>query len=174
MKTLLLLRHAKAVRDAPGGDVERPLSPEGEQAADCMGHFLGAAGIVPAVRVTSPAVRARQTLERVAAAAGWPPAFEVRPLYEVTPAAVLNELRQLPANADSALLVGHQPTWSEVAVRLVGGGALRMATGSVAAIALDVNGWGDVAPGRGELRWLVPPKLLPGPAGAVAGVAETG
>ena len=165
MKTLLLLRHAKAVRDDPGGDVERPLAPEGELAADRLGRFLAAAGVVPAALLTSPAVRARQTLERVAAAAGWSGLpQQVRPLYEVTPAAVLNELRLLPAEADSALVVGHQPTWSEVALRLIGGGALRMATGAVVCIGLDVYGWGEIAPGRGELLWLLPPKLLAPPA----------
>lgn len=166
MKTLLLLRHAKAVRDAPGGDAARPLAAEGEDAADRLGRLLAAAGIAPAALLTSPAVRARQTLERVAAAAGWSGVpQQVRPLYEVTPAAVLNELRQLPAEADSALVVGHQPTWSEVALRLIGGGALRLATGAVVCIGLDVHGWGEVAPGRGELLWLVPPKLLaPSPA----------
>jgi phosphohistidine phosphatase len=163
MKTLLLLRHAKAVREAPGGDVERPLAAEGEDAADRMGRFLGAAKVAPALLITSPAVRARQTLQRVAAAAGWTAVEQlVRPLYEVTPAAVLNELRLLPADAESALLVGHQPTWSEVAVRLTGGGALRLTTGAVACIGLDVHRWGEIAPGRGELLWLLSPKLLAG------------
>lgn len=161
MKTLLLLRHAKAARDAAGGDVARPLAPEGLDAADRLGRFLAAAGVAPDALVTSPAVRARQTLERVAAAAGWSGPQEVRPLYEVGTAAALAELRQLPPDAGSAVVVGHQPTWSDVALRLVGGGALRMATGTVACIGLDVHGWGDLAPGRGELLWLVSPKLLP-------------
>jgi phosphohistidine phosphatase SixA len=73
---------------------------------------------------------------------------------------VLNELRALQVEAESELVVGHQPAWSEAAVRLIGGGSLRMSTGSVACISLDVHGWGEIAPGRGELLWLVSPKIL--------------
>jgi phosphohistidine phosphatase len=163
MKTLYLLRHAKAAREGKGGDIERPLAPEGQAACERLGRFLATAGIVPAAQVTSPALRARETLERVAEAAGWPCSPLVRPLYEVGSAAVLHELRLLPAEADSALVVGHQPAWSDTVARLIGGGALRMSTGSVACVALEVHAWGEIVPGRGELQWLLGPKLLAPP-----------
>jgi phosphohistidine phosphatase len=160
MKTLLLVRHAKALRDPVDDDAARPLAPEGEEAATRLGRFLGAAGIVPAALLTSPALRARETLSRLAAAAAWTAPRQTRPFYEVTAAAVLAELRQLPNEIDLALAVGHEPTWSETASRLIGGGNLRLTTGSVTAIGLDLHGWGELASGCGQLLWLVPPKLL--------------
>ena len=53
---LLLLRHAKALRDPVDDDEARPLAPEGEEAAARIGRFLAAAGIVPDALLTSPAV----------------------------------------------------------------------------------------------------------------------
>ena len=162
MKTLLLLRHAKAQRGTGGDDAARPLTPEGEEAAARLGRFLAAAGIRPDVLLTSPAVRASATLALVAAAAGWATPQQERPFYETTSAGVLASLRELPGEVDLALAAGHEPTWSETASRLVGGGSLKLATGAVAAIGLDIKGWGELAGGRGELLWLLPPKLLAG------------
>ena len=161
MKTLLLLRHAKAMREPADDDAARPLAPEGEDAAARMGRFLAAAGIVPDALLTSPALRARDTLERVAAAAGWEGPRQERPFYETTPAGVLASLRELPGTVDVAVAVGHEPTWSDTASRLIGGGNVRLPTCAIAAIGLDIQGWGELAGGRGELLWLVAPKLLP-------------
>ena len=161
MKVLLLLRHAKAVRDPVDDDAARPLSPEGEEAAARVGRFLAAAGVVPDALLTSPALRARDTLERVAAAAGWEAPRQERPFYETTPAGVLAGLRELPASVELAVAVGHEPTWSDTASRLIGGGSLRFPTCAVAAVGLDIQGWGELVGGRGELLWLVAPKLLP-------------
>jgi phosphohistidine phosphatase len=160
MKTLLLLRHAKALREPVEDDEARPLAPEGEIAAARVGRFLAAAGIAPTALLTSPARRAHDTLVAVATAAGWDTPQQTRPFYEATPAAVLAELRLLPGEVDVALAVGHEPTWSETASRLIGGGRLRLATGSVACVELDVHGWGEVASDSGRLRWLLAPKLL--------------
>jgi len=161
MKVLLLLRHAKATREPVNDDAARPLAPEGEDAAARIGRFLAAAGVVPEALLTSPAIRARDTLERVAAAAGWEAPRQERPLYETTPAGVLACLRELPAAVDLVVAVGHEPTWSDTASRLIGGGNLRLATCAVAAVGLDIQGWGALAGGRGQLLWLVSPKLLP-------------
>jgi len=163
MKALLLLRHAKAQREPVDDDENRPLAPEGDQAAARIGRFLAVAGVVPDVLLTSPARRARDTLAGVAAAAGWEAPQQVRPsFYETTPASVLATLRELPASVEVALAVGHEPTWSETASRLIGGGSVRLPTGAVAAVGLDIQGWGELAGGRGELLWLLPPKLLVG------------
>jgi phosphohistidine phosphatase len=161
MKVLLLLRHAKATREPVNDDAARPLAPEGEDAAARIGRFLAAAGVVPDALLTSPAIRARDTLERVAAAAGWEAPRQERPLYETTPAGVLACLRELPAAVDLVVAVGHEPTWSDTASRLIGGGSLRLATCAVAAVGLDIQGWGALAGGRGQLLWLMSPKLLP-------------
>lgn len=162
MRTLLLLRHAKSDWDAPaGGDHERPLSKRGRKAAALVGAFLARAGAVPDRVLTSSAVRARTTVELAAAAGKWRSEIEVTPaFYESSPEAVLAEVRRQPKEVETLLVAGHEPVWSTLASRLVGGGAIRFPTAAVAAIELETDDWSEVAPGRGRLLWLVVPRLL--------------
>ncbi len=58
MKTLLLLRHAKASRDDPElADHDRPLKPRGKEDAKRLGRQLREAGLVPTLIVSSTALR---------------------------------------------------------------------------------------------------------------------
>ena len=106
---LIVMRHAKSSWESPGmSDFERPLNERGERDATRMGRWLGAAAWQPARILSSPALRPRQTVERVAAGLAEPPApdFE-RALY-------LADLETLLDQAEAAaegplLLVGHNP-----------------------------------------------------------------
>src|SRR5579871_6075483 len=70
MKHLLILRHAKAVRDdAEQADFQRPLAPRGEKDAPGIGKALRERGVLPDLIFCSPAKRARQTMEAVRKAA---------------------------------------------------------------------------------------------------------
>lgn len=167
MKTLLLMRHAKSDRDRPElPDRERPLAPRGVRAATTLGIFLARGGWAPERVVTSPAERASATVRIAGEAGGWesPVASDPR-LYEGDPHVMLGVVRELDDGAGRVLLCGHEPTWSELAAVLTGGGRVRMATAAVAAIAFDVGRWSEVAPGSGVLQWLVVPRLI-GPAPA--------
>src|SRR5882762_1659039 len=66
MKTLLLLRHAKASRqDTSTRDFDRPLSERGVGDSKLIGEFIRKKKIHPALMISSPAERARQTAELV-------------------------------------------------------------------------------------------------------------
>lgn len=165
MKTLLLLRHAKSDWDAEyGDDHARPLAARGQKAARRMGRLLAVAGPRPDVVVTSTATRARETLERAAAAGGWADVV-VHPtdaLYEASPEGLLAVVRALPDEAETALLVGHEPTFSTAVGRLIGAGAVAMPTAALATVEVEVERWADVAFGAGTLCGLVTPKVLRG------------
>jgi phosphohistidine phosphatase len=79
--------------------------------------------------------------------------------YDTDPAAVLAEIaaRDAPSRL---MVVGHDPTWSELVSLLAGGGAVRLPTAAVACLELPMNSWKAVAPGKGRLVWLVTPKLV--------------
>src|SRR5439155_14129399 len=83
VRYLYLLRHAKSSWDDAGlEDHDRPLSPRGRKAAGKMADHLRASGTRPALVLCSSALRARQTLERVAPAFGEVVSIKVeRPLY---------------------------------------------------------------------------------------------
>ncbi|MGH8990124.1 MAG: SixA phosphatase family protein [Acidimicrobiia bacterium] len=162
MKTVMLLRHGKSDwASDTGSDRDRPLAKRGQRAARLIGEMLAEAGLMPAAAVTSPAVRAHTTLELAMKAGGWMCPVQVsEALYGEGPFAVLEELTRQPDEAARLLLVGHEPTWSEVTGLLVGGGNHRVPTGALVGIELDVDRWADAGPGGGQLAFLLPPRLF--------------
>lgn len=162
MKTILLLRHGKSDWEAEyGADHERPLAARGRSAAERMGRLLGDAGAIPELVLTSPAVRAADTVRLAAAAGGWTCPVETREeLYRGFLEGILEVIRGCPDSARSVLLAGHEPTCSELAAALVGGARIRFPTAAAARIDLPVDAWRGAAFGAGSLIWLVTPKLL--------------
>lgn len=114
-RTLLLLRHAKS--DYPDGvvDHERPLAPRGIREAGLAGDWLRAhAPAIDAV-LCSTATRTRQTLERTRIDA--PVTFADR-LYDATPGTVIEEINGVGPGVETLLVVGHEPTMSNLALGL--------------------------------------------------------
>jgi phosphohistidine phosphatase len=162
VKTVLLLRHGKSDwASDTGDDRDRPLAKRGQRAARSMGKLLARTGLVPGAAVTSPAVRARTTLELAMKAGGWVcPVHVSEALYGEGPVAVIGEIGRQSDEAATLLLIGHEPTWSETVGLLVGGGHHRVPTGALVGIDLEVETWADVHPGGGQLAFLLPPRLL--------------
>ena len=159
---MILFRHGKSDWDSGAeNDHERSVSNRGKSAARAMGRFLTLAKQVPDSIVTSSAVRARTTVELATQAGGWKcPVRITRALYEATPLMVLEEVRREPEATQRLLLAGHEPTWSELASLLVGGGTFHFSTAAMARIDFDVHGWPEVGYEKGRLIWLLPPKLF--------------
>lgn len=162
MKRVILLRHAKSDWNAGyGSDHDRPLNKRGRRAAARMGRYLAAIGQLPDLVIGSTALRARDTVERAAAAGGWERPVELTPeFYEAAPETVLQRIRILDESAESVLIAGHEPTWSLLVEMLVGGGNVRMPTAAMTRVDFAVDRWSGVDAGAGELIWHVTPKLL--------------
>ena len=123
-----------------------------------MGAVLTAAGVVPDVVLTSPATRALDTAREAAQAGNWPAApAVVDAFYGGGVEDVLAELREVPPHAHVAVAVGHEPTWSLTVATLCGAN-VRMVTAAVACI--EIPGVDAARPGRGELRWMLAPRLF--------------
>ena len=161
-KRLLLFRHAKSDWHAGAlNDHERPLTKRGSEAARVMGRVLAAADQLPDLVVTSSAVRARTAVELAHEAGCWTcPVETSETLYDTDAASVLEIIRELPDTANNVLLAGHEPTWSELASLLIGGGDLRFPTAALARLNLDVARWRDIAFDCGALVWLLQPKFF--------------
>src|SRR5262245_47987964 len=122
MKTLLLLRHAKSDwGDSSLRDFDRPLATRGEKDAPRIGKALNKRGPLPDFIMSSPAARAKATIEAVAAAAkiDLPIQFEEK-IYGAPSAELINLVRRLPNDCSCALLVGHNPGFEDLARRLSG------------------------------------------------------
>ncbi len=162
MRTLILFRHGKSDWDAPyASDHDRPLAERGRNAAQLMGRLLAQIDQVPELAVSSSAVRARDTLQLAARAGGWTSMIRVdSALYATTAGEVLRWMHLLGRSPSTLLLAGHEPTWSDLAGQLVGDAMIRVPTGCMLRIDFACDDWQSVDFGSGELRWLIPPKLV--------------
>jgi len=163
VKTLLILRHAKSswkYEKLP--DHERPLNRRGVADAPRMGQVLLEAGLTPDRIVSSTAVRAQSTARLVGEASGHEDGVELREgLYLSGPKAYLEALRQLPAEIDRAMIVGHNPDVEEL-VHLLTGRDEPMPTAALAHVELSINGWNELdehVPGKLANLWR--PRDLP-------------
>jgi len=120
-RTLYLLRHAKAGSAAAGlRDHDRELTGRGRREAAALGARYAGGGELPDLVVTSTAARAVQTAELWAQAAGLSERVIVRRdgIYLAEAEAVLRLVHGLDEALQRVLLVGHNPTFSELATVL--------------------------------------------------------
>ncbi len=161
MKTLMLLRHAKSDWDDPSlKDFDRPLATRGERDAPRIGKALGKRGPLPDLIVSSPAARARATIEAVVRAATLN--LEIRfdeAVYGASSPELMKLIRRLPDNSSCVLLVGHNPGFEDLVGRL-SGSRERMPTAALACIEFPVDRWEDVQDESGKLAWLLTPGQL--------------
>ncbi|GGJ89190.1 phosphoglycerate mutase [Pilimelia anulata] len=119
--TLVLLRHAKAARPDDGPDFDRPLTTRGHGDAAAAGAWLRRKQYIPDVVLCSPARRTRQTWHAVAVAladAARPEVTYRAEIYESGAPGVLALLHDLGEHAGTVLLVGHNPTVSDMSALL--------------------------------------------------------
>lgn len=118
MKTLLLVRHAKASRDDPSlDDRDRPLTERGQRDAPKMGKRLAKRSIKADAIISSPAARARATAELMADELGYGRdriQYDER-IYDAEPEALLEIACDLDDALSTVMLVGHNPGFSELA-----------------------------------------------------------
>jgi phosphohistidine phosphatase len=157
---LYLIRHGLAEErgNAWPDDGKRPLTEEGMTSMRKEARGLARLGVVLDVVLSSPLVRARQTAEIVAG--GLEPRPPIVNVESLTPdgsyAAVVADLEK-HARKRRIALVGHEPAIGELAARLIGSRhSFEFKKGAVCRI--DVEALPPSGPGN--LRWLLPPKVL--------------
>jgi phosphohistidine phosphatase len=164
-RTLIIVRHAKA--DRPGGvtDLTRPLTGRGHADAAAAGAWLAARGYHPDLVICSPAKRTRQTWHGIAVALAEPapqrrgsgaagPAVRYEPvLYESATGEILQLVNTIEPQVGTALLIGHNPTVSQLSALLDPGAARDsdgLRTSGIAVHRWD-GSWRDCAPGTAPL-----------------------
>jgi phosphohistidine phosphatase len=172
MKTLILLRHAKAVpNDDFIAEHDRPLAPKGEEDAALMGAYLREQKLIPDQVLCSSALRAQRTWQLASAKLGKNvPSERLREVYNAGSGSLFETLRRCANASNKVLVVGHNPGLQSLAVALAGSGdsdALaglreKFPTAALAVVDLDLDEWAALAPSRGALRAFVRPKDLRG------------
>ena len=158
-----MLRHAKAASQGPD-DHGRPLTARGRRQATDVGAYVAGDPVLGVARARARAVvvgparrgdgRARDGRARARAELVVEPA-----LYGADADDVVEIVRGLGGDADSVMVVGHNPTVHELAVLLLDdedvNGRARLDTGfptaALAVIAMATPTWTRLAPGSGML-----------------------
>jgi phosphohistidine phosphatase len=170
MLRLLLLRHAKAEKARSGErDHERRLAERGRGDAPKLGAYLATHGYRPDLVAVSTSARTRETWSLAAGAMKGKPkvTFEDR-IYEATPRALFNVVRETGSKVRTLLMIGHNPGMHELAVQLVATGDIELRerlhegfpTAALAVIEFAVDRWDRVHPQSGRLERFVTPKTL--------------
>ncbi len=116
------MRHAKSDwQSGADSDFDRPLNKRGRRAAADMGAIARQKFPPPDRVVSSPALRARQTVERLFLQTGW--RLDRLRFDERLYLAGVEQLKQITAehgDCDTLMLVGHNPGLEDYLVELVG------------------------------------------------------
>ncbi|WP_328322561.1 histidine phosphatase family protein [Kribbella sp. NBC_00382] len=109
-RTLVLLRHAKAVPPESMPDLERPLADRGRADAAAAGRYLVAQGIEAELVLCSPSIRTRETWQYAAEAGAL--ATDVwydRRIYSAGTDELLEVIYDVPVEVRTVVMVGHAP-----------------------------------------------------------------
>lgn len=148
MKTLTIVRHAKSSWKDPGlPDHVRPLNKRGRRDAPMMGRRLAEQGPPVELIVSSPAVRAAETAEAMAAEMEYPWDEIVMDdeLYEADCAEILMVIERQDDWFDHLMLIGHNPGLTELVNSLARLGIDNLPTCGVVRLEYDVWRWGQIS-----------------------------
>ena len=159
-RQLLILRHAKARKDLPVKDRERPLADEGRDDLRRVATAAAQAGLLPELVLCSPALRARETATLFLVAAGIDPdvLFD-----ELIYAGVANDLPRLlgsvPEQVQCVMLVGHNPDLEDLVRRLCGDRKRCSALHPGALAVFEVTGpWREISAKTAGFKELIDPR----------------
>lgn len=171
MRHLFLLRHGKSAWPEGVADHDRPLAPRGQGAVPLIGQRLKA--IQPHFDrvLVSDARRTRETFARLQTVMpDLQPIIEPA-IYEATPARLFRLVQDLPDEAETVLMIGHNPGFHALALYLAGaeggdGEAYRrlerkLPTAGLIHIAL-ASGWGGIDQATGQLMHFITPAMVGG------------
>jgi phosphohistidine phosphatase len=163
LKTLYILRHAKAAPEEREGDAERPLMKRGRKAAAAMGEYLARLEPPPTLVLCSTSLRTRETLDAILSELNTEPQLLFEDvLYLADASCLLDRLQRLPEQAASALLIGHNPGLHQLAISLASdAGELADGFPTAALAVLCVPGrWSALHPHQAKLVDFKTPKSL--------------
>lgn len=161
MKRLLLVRHAKSSwEDMKLEDIDRPLNKRGKKDAPTMGLRLKKMKILPDILISSPAKRALSTAKKIAEKINYPKKniLQENLLYHGTNQDLIKIVKNLPDNAESVMLFGHNPGFTDFANRLCKINISNIPTTGIVAIDFQINKWSKADYGMGELVFFDYPK----------------
>lgn len=166
MKTIILLRHAKASHAGSAQrDLDRVLTKAGGSDASQIGLFLKQVESMPAYIYSSPAERARQTIRHILEITetdeqhlNWSDE-----LYYGGARDYFGMIHSAPEEVNQMMIIGHNPLLEETVSLLCDGeGAylVRIPEGGLVCIEHPAITWDQIKPGTARFRWMMTPDIL--------------
>jgi len=126
-----------------------------------VGRFIRNKQIAPDLLLSSPAIRARETIEIVIKTAELNSELRYdERIYEASALRLLEVVSQIEEERKIVMLVGHNPGMEEL-LKLLTDRVEHIATGTLARINPKADNWDQVLEDKGILEWIVRPKELP-------------
>ena len=163
MKTLYIVRHAKAVlKSSDKNDVKRPLMLKGEINTKFVTNYLLAHNIKVDLIISSHAVRSLQTAKLYAAAFRYPEE-SIRvdtQLYYSGIEAIFNQFYDIPDHVKSVLIVGHNPYITKFANYFIEDKIENLPTSGLIAIDFLINKWQKITKAERKENLRLFPKII--------------
>jgi len=153
MKTLYLMRHAKAGRgDGALSDFDRPLTSRGANDASLIGLQLKQNEMVPQAIIASAATRTLSTAQIIAPYVANTPIHQSKSLYLASEHTLLKLVNTLQEELTSVMLIGHNPGISTLIEDLSGHHSINLTTGGLIELHFKVENWQEIFPGNGKIK----------------------
>lgn len=165
MKQLILIRHAKASHNTLySHDFDRPLTDRGNQDAFMMAEHFAKKNLTIDKIISSPAFRAKSTAEWFAKSLKIP--FEqlvFQPLiYEASTRTLFEIISHLENAWQTVILVGHNPAFQDIAIKLLGKHLVDFPTCTVCSLTFNIEKWADLQINSADLTFFeIPKEIIP-------------
>ncbi|MFY8020758.1 MAG: SixA phosphatase family protein [Bacteroidia bacterium] len=163
MKTLILMRHAKALKDSPDFlDHSRTLSDKGKEDAKLMSLALKKEKFIPDLMLSSTSKRTVKTAKIVLEELKLKPEILglESDLYEASTSDIIHIIRSAPDQKNSMMLIGHNPSFTGMIGLLSNTFIDNLPTSGIAVIQFNIPTWKLTHHQSGKLVWFMHPKLL--------------
>ncbi len=160
MKYLLCMRHAKSDWSQDLSDLHRPLNKRGRRAAPRMAQVLVDKGWAPDKALISTAERTQETfrlMKPIFTNANIHMDIQNHSEMYLTGLGVVQTIVERQVQANTLLLIGHNPGWSTMVSRL-SGQTIDMTTANVVILSSSNSSWSDAIR---TMNWTVLEHLLP-------------
>ena len=158
MKHLLIARHAKSSwDDFTIDDHERPILEKGRRKSIRVAAELKSRGIIPDMIISSTAVRAKETALLLARELEIPEDKVVfnKHLYHAYDDEVLAELFALDDSVNTVMIVGHNPTLTDVVNHFSNKPIDNLPTSAVASVTFKTDSWEETGNCKFKFNFIV-------------------
>lgn len=151
MKHLILLRHGEA-GFSDSVDFQRQLTPRGKENLNRLGENLPDYLLKVDFLYCSSATRTRETAVIIKNYIQIGDEQYIKEIYDGNLDTLLNLLENTPSEAESCMIIGHNPTLSVLASHLTHSNYIGLQPGAMAILDLDILEWYMVGLGTGTLK----------------------